>query len=63
MAQSVKRLTLDLGSGHDVTVCEFEPHVRLWADTTEPAWDPLSPPLSTPPPLTLAHLLLLSLST
>ena len=25
MAQSVKRLTLDFGSGHDLTVCELEP--------------------------------------
>ena len=25
MAQSVKRQTLDLGSGHDLTVHEFEP--------------------------------------
>ena len=29
VAQSVKRLTLDFGSSHDLTVCEFEPHVRL----------------------------------
>ena len=27
MAQSVKHLTLDLGSGHDLTVGEFEPRV------------------------------------
>ena len=25
MAQSVKHLTLDFGSGHDLTVCGFEP--------------------------------------
>ena len=43
MAQSVKRLTLDLGSGHDLTVHELEPHVRLCA---EPAWDIHSYPLS-----------------
>ena len=29
MAQSVKRLTLDFGSGRDVTVGEFEPCVAL----------------------------------
>ena len=43
-AQSVKRPTLDLRSGHDLTVREFEPHVRLCADSAEPAWDCL--PLS-----------------
>ena len=42
MAQLVKRLTLDFGSGHDPMVCEFEPHVRLGADCAEPAWDSLS---------------------
>ena len=42
MAQSVKRLTLDSASGDDLTVCEFEPHVGLWADSAEPAWDFLS---------------------
>ena len=24
------------GSGHDLTVCEFEPHVGLCADSSEP---------------------------
>ena len=56
MAQSVKRLTLDFRSGHDLTVREFEPHVRLPADSTstEPAGDSLSPSLSSPPPLSLS---------
>ena len=31
MAQSVERLSLDFGSGHDLTVCEFEPHIELCA--------------------------------
>ena len=31
--------TLDLGSGHDFTVREFEPCVGLCADGAEPAWD------------------------
>ena len=53
MAQSVKQLTLDFGSGHDLMVREFEPHIRLSAVSTEPAWDPLSPSLSAPPPLML----------
>ena len=41
-AQSVKCLTLDLGSGHDLTVCEIEPCVRFCADSMEPAWNSLS---------------------
>ena len=45
MAQSVKHPTLDLGSGHDLTVCEFEPHVGLCADNTEPVSDFVSPSL------------------
>ena len=35
-AQSIKRLTLGFGSGHDLAVCEFEPHVGLCADSSEP---------------------------
>ena len=35
----MKPLTLDFGSGHDLTVQEMEPCVRLWADSAEPAWD------------------------
>ena len=52
MAQSVKRLTLDFSSGHDLRVREFEPHTGLCADSGEPAWDSLSPPFSVPPLLT-----------
>ena len=38
VAQSVKHLTVDLGSGHDVTVARgMEPHVRLSDDSVEPA--------------------------
>ena len=53
MVQSVEHLTLDFGSGHDLTVCGFEPHIGPWADSAEPAWDSLSPSLSlsAPPPL------------
>ena len=50
----VERLTLGFGSGHDLTVREFEPRVRLCADSGEPAWDSLSLPLSAPPPLALS---------
>ena len=39
VAQSVKRPTLGFGSGHDLTVCGFEPR---GADSVEPAWDSLS---------------------
>ena len=49
MAESVKRHTLDFGSGHDLTVREVKPRVRLCADSVEPAWDSLSPSLSAPP--------------
>ena len=36
VAQSVKRPTLGFSSGHDLTVYEFEPHVKLCADNSEP---------------------------
>ena len=42
VAQLVKHSTLHLGSGHNLTVCGIEPHVRFHADSTEPAWDSLS---------------------
>ena len=49
--QYVKRLTLDFGLGHDVTVHEMEFQVGLRAASTEPAWDCLvSLSLSRPPP-------------
>ena len=45
LAQLVKHPTHDLGSGHDLTVRGFEPHVGLCADGdgTEPAWDSVFP--------------------
>ena len=58
VAQLGKHLTLGFGSGHDLTVCETEPHVRLHADSVEPAWDSLSPSLF----LSLPHSLSFSLS-
>ena len=42
VAQWVKHPTLDFSSGHDLTVCESEPHTGPCADGTEPAWEPLS---------------------
>ena len=53
MAQLVKRLTLDFGSGHDLTVHGFEPRVGLCADSAEPAWESLS--LSLPCLLSLKN--------
>ena len=41
-------LTLDFGSGHDLTVREFEPHFGLCVDSTEPAWDSFSPSMPLP---------------
>ena len=46
MAQSVKRLTLDFDSGHDLTVGEIELHAGLCAESAKPAWDPLCLSLS-----------------
>ena len=57
VAQSVKPLTLDFSSGHDLTDCEFEPCKGLRADSVDPAWDSLSPSLSlflSLPPLALS---------
>ena len=63
MAQLVKHPTPDLGSGHDLTVCEFELGIGLCNDGIEPAWDSLSPSLSlcASPALTLSLSLFLSL--
>ena len=47
-AQSVKCLTLDFCSGHDLIVRGFEPRVGLCADNTKVAWDSHSPSLSLP---------------
>ena len=54
MAQWVKHPTLELGSGHDLMVHGFQPHIGLCDDSMEPAWDSLSPSLSAPPLLTLS---------
>ena len=53
VAQSVKHLTLGFCSGHELMVCEFEPRIRLCAESVEPAWDSLSPSLSAPTLLAL----------
>ena len=56
VAQLVKCLTPDLGSGHDLTVHEFKPCIGLCADSMKPAWDSLSPSLcSSPTVLSFFH--------
>ena len=40
-AQSVKRSTLDFGSGRDLMVHGIEPWIGVLADSMEPAWDSL----------------------
>ena len=54
--------TTDFGSGHGLTVGEFEPHVRLCADSSEPGacLDSVSPSLSLCP--SPVHALCLSVS-
>ena len=37
VSQLVKWPTLDFGSGHDLRVHKFEPHVGLCVDSAEPA--------------------------
>ena len=50
VAQLLKHLTPDFSSGHDFTVCEFDPYIGLAAVSTDPALDNLSRPLSLPLP-------------
>ena len=50
----VKRLTLDLRSGHDLMVHEFKYWIRLLADSMEPAWDSVFPSLCPSPSLSLS---------
>ena len=59
-ARLVKHLTLDFGSGHDLTVCEMELHIELCTDSTEPAWDSLSLSLCPSPARSLSLSLSLS---
>ena len=46
MAQSVKCLTLEFGSGQDLRDHEIKPHIGLCADSMELACDSLSLSLS-----------------
>ena len=36
VGESVKHLTLNFGLGHDLMVCEFEPHIRVCVGSSEP---------------------------
>ena len=49
VAQLIEHQTLVFCLGHDLTVCEIKPCIGLCADSTEPAWDSLSVPLSLCP--------------
>ena len=51
----------NFGSGHDLTVREFEPCIGLCADSSEPASDSVSHSFSAPP--SLMFCLSISLST
>ena len=62
MAQSVEHLSLDFGSGHDLTVHGRETRVGLCTDSADPAWASLSPSISVPPPHALVCSLSFSLS-
>ena len=61
MAQSAECPTVGFNSGHDFTVCDIEALVGLYTDSTEPAWDSVSPSLSAPP--LIAHSLSLKTNT
>ena len=45
VAQTVKHLTPDFISGHDLTVHGIKPRIGLHADGEECAWDSLPPSL------------------
>ena len=62
MAQSVKGLTLDIDSGHDLTVVRSSPIVGLCTVSAEPTWESPSPSLSLSLPCSLILILSLSLS-
>ena len=61
MVQLATRLALDFGSGHDLMVHGFEPHVRLCADNAGACLG-FSLPLSAPFLLVCTHACTCSLS-
>ena len=62
VAQLVKHLTLDFGSGHHLTVCGIEPYCRVLPWLVQSLLGILSLPLSLPIPHLLTCALSLSLS-
>ena len=46
----------NFGSGHDLPVCEFKPHIGFAAVSADPAADPLSPSLCPYPTWTLSKI-------
>ena len=59
---SVRRSTLDFGSGHDLMVCGIEPRVELRVYSMELAWDSLSSSLSPSPARVLSPSLSLKIN-
>ena len=59
MVQVVKHLILDLGSGHDITVSEFEPASGSTLNSLERAWNSVSLSLSFCPSLLMLMLMLM----
>ena len=51
VTQSVKHVTLDFSSGHDLTISEIKPYFGLCTNSAKPAWDSLSLSLSISLPL------------
>ena len=51
VAQFFECPALGLGSGHDITLCEFGTDTGLCTDGAEPAWDSVSPSLYPSPVL------------
>ena len=55
VAQLVKHPALHFSSGHGLMVHEFEPRIVLCADSSEAAWDSLSPSRSLSLSLSLSQ--------
>ena len=55
MAQLVKRLTLDLGSSHELTLREFKTHIGLGAEREACLGFSFSFSFSAPPALALSQ--------
>ena len=62
VVQWVNCPTPDLGSSHDLTVCDFDPYIGFCTDGRETAWNSVSPPFCPSPLLVSIRLCSLSLS-